>query len=216
MGIRTFEIYCGDLADCGCDVVVNSSNTRVSLGTGVSGRISQLCGGTEYQAYLREELARLHPDMDSDEDQPVGHLEAGTAIITGAGLAGDRFLAVVHAAAVDYEKPVRRGVPVAAASTSSRVIEDCAYHALEQTQLLADERELKELSIGIPLMGTSGGKLSVGQSAAAICRGARAFFSAFFKDAGVQSDISRIVLIAFLKEHVKVVRTQLLKHRLLG
>ena len=152
--------------------------------------------------------------MDSEEDHPVGHLEAGAAILTGAGHAGGRFLAVVHAAAVDYEKPVRQGVPVAAASTSPRVIEDCAYHALEQTQLLADERDLEEVSIGIPLMGTSGGKLSVSQSAAAICRGARRFFSEFFKDAGVQSVINRVVLIAYLREHVQVVRTELLRYRL--
>jgi hypothetical protein len=32
MPFRTFEVFVGDLADCGCDIVVNSSNTRLARG----------------------------------------------------------------------------------------------------------------------------------------------------------------------------------------
>jgi O-acetyl-ADP-ribose deacetylase (regulator of RNase III) len=101
--IRSFEIFQGDIVDCGCTVIVNSANTRIAMGSGVAGRLHKLCGGPTFQQKVSAELALQYPDEDSDGSRLRGKLPRGEALVTDAGDLTERFRAVIHVAAVDYD-----------------------------------------------------------------------------------------------------------------
>ena len=187
--LRSFSVFHGDVANCACEVVVNSSNTRLALGTGISGRLAELCGDG-YQEYLRES----RPDEFS----------AGDAVLTGPGTGP--WKAVVHAAAVDYENPVREGPPEYSC-TSPRVVERATISALRAAEGYK--------SIGIPLMGSTGPKLRVSESIRAICVGIRRYFPTYVREHGVQSSYRDVHIVVFNKEELSRVEAELLSCQLI-
>lgn len=201
---RTFEVFVGDLANCGCDIIVNSSNTRVALGTGVSGRIRELCGGLDYQRSIHAALKREHPD---------GLLPPGKSLLTDAG-AALQFKAIVHSAVVDYEQPMEPGAVNMVAATRPSIVQACAFSALAAAGDFVAGRELGAPSIGFPLMGSSVGKLTALASADAICGGCRKYFEWHVKQNGGQSAIRRVTLIAFRAEDADTARAALRKWHL--
>ena len=207
---RRFEIFCGDIADCGCDVLVNASNTRLSLGGGVSKRIGELCGGLDYQRALREALAA---HVGPERDDPT--LLLGEALLTHAGEAAERFRGVVHVASVDYEAAHRGRVSGVAASTSSSAIADGAENALRRCQELIDAEGLDTLSVGFPLLGSSAGKLSPSRSADGLLTGMRRFFKDHLAETDEHSEVDRIVLVVYRDDDVRAVRDQLRRHRVI-
>lgn len=49
-------MFCGSITNCPTMCIVNSSNTSIGLGSGVSSAIRQACGGVEFQQECREVL----------------------------------------------------------------------------------------------------------------------------------------------------------------
>ena len=211
--IRKFGIFQGDIGNCNCDIIVNSSNTRLSLGTGVSKRISELCGGNEYQVSLRELLAEAWPDESSDE--VYGRLPHGEAILTHAGRASDIFKAIVHVAAVDYEHIAQSGDAPQQHSTNCKIIETCSENLLREVQQFAYQNDLSTISVGIPLMGSSSGKLSPIDSAESICNGIRKFFTDFLQRQGEQSNITEVSIVAYDEDSYQAAYGAMRKSRLI-
>lgn len=209
---RFFEVFQGDIADCGCDVIVNSSNTRLALGPGVSHRISELCGGLAYQDFLRKELAARFPDEES-EDESAGRLPLGEAILTGPGECG-RFLAILHVAAVDYDARVRKGASAPAGSADEEAIRKGTANLLKALQLFMDQKGVSDLSVGIPLMGTGGGKVGIDAGTASICQGIMTFFPAFSEREGRLSTISKVVIVANREMDARIATNVLRRYKL--
>ncbi len=201
--IRTFDVFQGDIGECGCDIIVNSSNTRLGLGTGVSKRISDLCGGVQYQAELRTILAEAWPE-DKVDKHAEGRLPLGEAILTHAGTASSLFMGIVHVAAVDYENTAAMGESPQKYATSAKAIESCTVNLLRETQYFALENDKASISVGIPLMGSSSGKLSTHVAAESICNGIRKFFTDFLHRQQEQSLINHVVLVAYNKDDYQI------------
>jgi O-acetyl-ADP-ribose deacetylase (regulator of RNase III) len=89
----------------------------------------------------------------------------------------------------------------------------CAFSALTAAEKLADSQGLPALSVGIPLLGSGAGKLTVAQSADALCVGIRRFFENFLRENDRQSLITRVVFVAFQPEDARQIESILLKHR---
>ena len=85
------------LEESEADFIVNPSNTRLMLGSGVSGAFSRACGDA-----LQEEMQR--------KLRETGRLSKGDVVPTPPG-GCPRFRTVLHAAVMDYNPGVREAAP---------------------------------------------------------------------------------------------------------
>ena len=92
-------LHHASLTDGPESVLVNASNTTVSLGSGVSAAIRRACG-PGYQEHLEAELARVHPDA----------FDPGMVLMTDAGT-HPRARWVAHVAVMDYRAQARSAFP---------------------------------------------------------------------------------------------------------
>jgi O-acetyl-ADP-ribose deacetylase (regulator of RNase III) len=130
----------GSLTDGGELVLVNASNTGVSLGSGVSAAIRAACG-PGYQEHIHEELRR----------HKGGPMEPGDVLLTDAG---DHPTAafVAHVAVMDYRSGARETSP-----TEQRIQSAC-----ERLWRLVDELDTKSpRSVAMVALGAGVGGLGV-------------------------------------------------------
>lgn len=130
------EVSPESITATGAEVVVNASNERAVLGSGVSGALRGACG------------PRLQKEMDEALRARGGILAPDDCLVTSAGDA-TAFRHVLHVAAVDF-----RTDPI----TSLDRVRHCTRAAMQAAHRLAD-REGKALSIAFPLLGTGVGGL---------------------------------------------------------
>lgn len=135
----------------GAHAVVNASNERALLGTGVSAALRAECGGDAFQEELRRRL---------DEDF-AGILNAGDCLITSAGTS-EAFKFVLHVPAVDYRGPDQEtGGPTGPARVRS-----CVFAFLKAARALAKQQNLEgEFIVATPLLGAGAGGLGPSASA---------------------------------------------------
>jgi O-acetyl-ADP-ribose deacetylase (regulator of RNase III) len=84
----TIELMKGDITERETDALVNTANTMLILGSGLGGAIKAKGG-----ASIAKELANLGP------------VEAGEAVITGAGSLKAKF--IIHGALTDFDGVIR-------------------------------------------------------------------------------------------------------------
>jgi O-acetyl-ADP-ribose deacetylase len=120
------------------DVIVNPSNTRLSLGSGVSGAFALACG-TSLQEAMTAAL------------QKRGRLSKGDVVPTPPG-GCSRFRTVMHAAVMDYNPDALQTVPT---------LDDIRNILVNICRWLADEAlsDTRRLKLVMPLMGTGVGGL---------------------------------------------------------
>jgi len=137
----------GSLTEGDEDVLVNASNTRLRLGSGVSAAIRRACG-PEYQEHLDAELSR----------RPSG-LAQGDAIVTHAG-SHPRARAVVHVAVMDYSD-----------GFSARSFPSLAVVArgARRTWELVEGLDLPRVRVAMVALGAGTGGLGVADSTRVAC-----------------------------------------------
>ena len=154
--MRIIDTFCGSIVECPTNVIVNSSNSSVALGSGVSASIRDTCGGSAFQQECREAL----------EIQRGGdYLPQGEVIVTSGGTSTYRW--IFHAASIDYTKG-RYALTVG--------VRNCMLNSLKAAERIIEEQGLDGLSLGVPLFGSDVGGLSVKQSCDAICEGMKIYF----------------------------------------
>ena len=153
--MRKIDTFKGILTDCPTTVIVNSSNTDMALGSGVSNDIRNACGGAGFQ----QECTEARESLDG-ETLPQGHV----AITSGGA---SRYRWIFHAAVMDFRK---------SHATSYPVVRTCMLNVLKTAEDLIEEEDLEELTVGVPLFGTNVGRLSVDESCNAICEAIKAHF----------------------------------------
>ncbi len=153
--MRTIDTFCGSITDCQADVIVNSSNSQVALGSGVSGAIRDACGGEDFQLECREAL----------DDQFDGYLPLGNVVFTSGGHC--RFRWILHAAIIDFSKGPR---------TTVNVVRSSMINCLKSSEQIIEEQGLDTLSLGVPLFGSDVGGLSIQESCVAMSEGMKSYF----------------------------------------
>ena len=153
--MRRIDTFNGKLTDCPATVIVNSSNTDMALGSGVSDDIRNACGGTEFQ----KELSEIRENMEGKI------LQQGLVAISGGGTS--RYRWIFHAAVMDFRK---------SNATSYPVVRSCMLNVLKAAEELIEEEDLDEFSIGVPLFGSNVGRLTVDESCNAMCEAIKAHF----------------------------------------
>jgi O-acetyl-ADP-ribose deacetylase (regulator of RNase III) len=135
------EVSQGSLTEGNETVLVNASNTNLTLGSGVSAAISRACGSS-FQAHIHASLERARG----------GPLAPGEVLVTDAG-AHPRARSVAHVAVMDY----RPGSPAGAMPTPERIRAGCAalWPAIES--IPADG----PLSVAMVALGAGVGNLGV-------------------------------------------------------
>ena len=153
--MRNVETFNGKLTDCPTTVIVNSSNTDIALGSGVSNDIRNACGGINFQTELTEIRESLEGEI----------LSQGQVVVSGGGTSSYRW--IFHAAVMDFRK---------SHATSYPVVRACMLNVLKAAEELIEEEDLDELSIGVPLCGSNVGRLSIYESCNAICEAIKSHF----------------------------------------
>lgn len=154
-----FSVLMMSLTDpqLGADAIVNASNPRVGLGSGVSGAIRVACGDDGFQQLVRRAWA-------DEFDEP---LQPDDCLLTSAG-AATAFRWVLHVLSVDYTPPdPETGGP----SGPSRV-RRCAAAAFREACTLAREQlHGRNVVLGMPLLGVAHEGLEAVASMRAILEG---------------------------------------------
>lgn len=153
--MRLLDTYCGSIVNCSTMTIVNSSNSEVALGSGVSGAIRDACGDVVFQRECREAL----------EEHADGYLAPGDVIVTSGGQSQYRW--ILHAATIDFNK---------GPYISQDVVRKCMVNSLKSSEKLIDENGLDEFSLGVPLLGSDVGGLSIRESCEAMCEGMKIYF----------------------------------------
>jgi O-acetyl-ADP-ribose deacetylase (regulator of RNase III) len=138
MGVR-IAVRQGSLTDGDETLLVNASNTNVTLGTGVSGAIRRACGAG-YQEHIARALAREHG----------GPMAPGDVLVTDAGR-HPRARWVAHCAVMDY----RQGFGARSYPTPD-VIRACCTNLLG-----AIERLPAPVTVAMVALGAGTGQLGV-------------------------------------------------------
>lgn len=167
--MRNIGIFCGNITDSPTMCIVNSSNTSIGLGSGVSSAIRQACGGVAFQEECRKVL----------EEYDDGTLPQGEVAVTAGGTSQYRW--IFHAATMDFKKSNR---------TTYAVVRNCMLNSLKTAEQLIEEERLDDFAIGVPLFGSDTGGLSVEDSCTAICEALKAHFKKHKK-----SLISQILIV---------------------
>ena len=154
--MRIIDTFCGSIVECPTDAIVNSSNSGVGLGSGVSGSIRDACGGAAFQQECRDVL---------QEQRGEDYLPQGEVIVSSGGSSSYRW--ILHAATIDYNK---------GRYTSPSGVRNCMLNSLKAAERIIEEEGLDGLSLGVPLFGSDVGGLSVKQSCDAICEGMKIYF----------------------------------------
>lgn len=126
------------LEDEGADVIVNPSNTLLSLGSGVSAAFAAACGP---QLQTLMSAARME----------TGSLSKGDVVATAGG-ACRRFDTVLHAAVMDYN-------PDAASAMPTRLDIEKILINIEAYLAAYAANHDRRVSLALPLMGTGVGGL---------------------------------------------------------
>jgi len=135
----TIDIREGNLLDePDADFIVNPSNTRLMLGTGVSGAFARACGDMLQKA-MSEKLVE------------TGRLSKGDVVATLPG-GCSRFKTVLHAAVMDYNPGAADTMPNLGdirkiLSNINRILSEAALHSDARIKLV------------LPMMGTGVGGL---------------------------------------------------------
>ena len=154
--MRKIDVFCGSITDCTTMCIVNSSNTSIGLGSGVSSAIRQACGGVEFQEECRAVL----------EEQFAGStLPQGEVAITTGGTSQYRW--IFHAATMDFKKSNK---------TTYAAVRSCMLNSLKTAERVIEEEGLDDFTIGVPLFGSDTGGLSAEDSCNAICEAMKAHF----------------------------------------
>jgi len=153
--LRIIETFCGSIVDCPTQAIINAANSQVALGSGVSGAIRDACGGNTFQRECHEILEELYD----------GYLPRGEVMATGGGLS--QFCWILHAATIDFSK---------GQYTSQDVVRKSMVSILKLAEEIIEENDLDELSLGIPLLGSDVGGLSIRESCDALCEGMKIYF----------------------------------------
>ena len=181
--MRVIDIFCGSIADCPTDIIVNASNTSLALGSVVSAAIREKCGGQEFQQECREVL----------EEQYGNELKQGDAVVTTGGISTYRW--VIHAVTVDFNK---------GPYSSPEVVRNCMINSLKEAENIMEENSHDELSIGFPLFGSDTGRLGIEASCSAMCEGIRFHFRSFR-----ESSINKILFVHPKEETIHKVKMTL-------
>ena len=152
--MRTINSFCGSITDCPTTTIANAANSQLALGSGVSGAIRDVCGET-FQQECQKSL----------EEQFEGCLPRGDVIVTSGGQS--RFRWILHAATIDFSK---------GQYTSQDVVRKCMVNCLKSSEGLIEENGLDEFSLGVPLLGSDVGGLSIRESCEAMCEGMKIYF----------------------------------------
>jgi len=126
----------GNIVEEKADFIVNASNTKLMLGSGVSMAFKRACG-IELQKELDEILKKYK------------HLEQGDVVISSSGKA-DNFTYTLHAAIMNYNDGVKHHQKKPTIST--------IYKAIENIENILI-RFKKSVKVAIPLMGCGIGGL---------------------------------------------------------
>jgi O-acetyl-ADP-ribose deacetylase (regulator of RNase III) len=153
--MRKIEVFCGSITDCPTMCVVNTSNTSIGLGSGVSSAIRQACGGVAFQQECREAL----------EEFEGGVLPQGEVAVTTGGTSQYRW--VFHAATMDFKKSKK---------ATFNVVRSCMLNSLKAAERVIEDEGLDDFTIGVPLFGSDTGGLSFEDSCNAICEAMKAHF----------------------------------------
>jgi O-acetyl-ADP-ribose deacetylase (regulator of RNase III) len=188
--MRKIGIFCGSITDCPTMCIVNSSNTSIGLGSGVSSAIRQACGGADFQQGCREML----------DEQFHGTLPQGEVAITTGGTSQYRW--IFHAATMDFKKSNK---------ATYTVVRSCMINCLKTAERVIDKEELEDFTIGVPLFGADTGGLSIDDSCNAICEAMKVHFKLHR-----ESVISRILIVNKMPEVCNTIKMILGRHFVLG
>ena len=184
--MRKIDVFCGSITDCPTICIVNSSNTSIALGSGVSSAIREACGGTAFQQECREAL----------EEFESGELPQGDVAVTTGGSSQYRW--ILHAATMDFKKSNR---------TTYAVVRSCMLNSLETAERLIEEETLEDFTVGVPLFGADTGGLSVEDSCNAICEAMKIHFKR-----NRDSAISSILIANKVPETCRTIKKILERH----
>ena len=184
--MRKIETLCGSITDCPTTTIVNAANSKLALGSGVSGAIRDACGGKTFQEECIEVV----------NDQAEGNLDLGRVAITSGGTSQYKW--ILHAATLDFSK---------GQYTSKDVVKKCMLNALIVADEIAEDNDLAEFGIGVPLLGSDVGGLSIAESCEAVCAGMKTFFRG-----NSESVINEIVFVHPKEDVVRQVQLILDRH----
>ena len=188
--MRKIDVFCGSITDCPTICIINSSNTSIGLGSGVSSAIREACGGAVFQQECREAL----------EEFENGVLPQGKVAVTTGGTSQYRW--VLHAATMDFKKDNR---------TTYAVVRSCMLNSLKTAERIIVEEEQDDFTIGVPLFGADTGGLSIDDSCNAICEAMKAHFKLHR-----ESVISKILIVNKMPEVCNTIKMILGRHFVLG
>ena len=137
----TITIKQGNLLQEEADFIVNPSNTKLLLGSGVSEAFRTHCG------------AALQKEMQAALDASGGELEQGDVVVTSSADAKN-FRYALHAAVMNYN----RGVEYDQTHPTLLTIEK-ALHNIEKHLRAFAKKETRAIKIALPLMGCGVGGL---------------------------------------------------------
>lgn len=163
---RSVVVLPCSITETGAEIVVNASNEKATLGSGVSGALSRECGGRVLQDEMKEKLEDLG-----------GSLDEGDCLVTSAGTS-TKFRHVLHVPAVDYRGPrareARHGVERTV--TSPERIRACVEAALAAAASVASDED-RDLALAFPLLGAGAGGLPPETVCRVMIAGLRGFFT---------------------------------------
>ncbi len=131
----------GNLITEEADFIVNASNTRLILGSGVSMAFKRHCG-----IQLQTELDAILGSMD-------GELQQGDVVVSSSANATN-FKYALNVAVMNYNRGVRQTDKLPTLKTIEQSLQNIQKHLL-----LYAEKHSKSLKIAIPLMGCGVGGL---------------------------------------------------------
>jgi O-acetyl-ADP-ribose deacetylase (regulator of RNase III) len=166
----TIEVAQGSLTDGDELVLVNASNTHVTLGSGVSAAIRQACGH-EFQRQIEQAL----------REKFGGPMEPGRILVTDAG-AHPRAKWVVHVAVMDYRSGARSAAP------SLDLIRTGCEKLWDAIETLSEQ----PLSVAMVALGAGAGGLDFAESMRIGCETLKAH-AAIHRD----TRIARVAFYAF-------------------
>jgi len=137
----TITIKQGDLLNEEADFIVNPSNTRLILGSGVSMAFKRHCG------------IELQKEMDEALEAAGGVLKQGDVIVTSAAKAKN-FKYALHVAVMNYNPGVRYNEKNPTLETIEKALYNIENHLKEYAK-----KEQREIKIALPLMGCGVGGL---------------------------------------------------------
>jgi O-acetyl-ADP-ribose deacetylase (regulator of RNase III) len=145
--MRTVLVKHGSVTDGTEQLLVDASNTNVTLGSGVSGAIHAACG-VDYQEHIYRELERVY----------AGPMQPGQVLITDAGTHPTaRYVA--HCAVMDY----REGF-TAQSYPTLELIDKCCENLWAAIETLD-----APVSIAMVALGTGTGRLGLRDSTEVAC-----------------------------------------------